>query len=99
MKCYLKIFNFLWRIKRVEYNLSQIWLEHMKNNNLISNFRKVKHQFLKCNLLRNEMNHFINNLFNYIMVEVIESTWKKFIAELEAAKDFDEIINIHTNYV
>ena len=30
MKSYLRIFNFLWRIKRVDYSLNQVWLAHAK---------------------------------------------------------------------
>jgi len=38
---------------------------------------------MKCHILRYEMNHFLSNFFNYLMVEVIESAWKKFYDKLE----------------
>lgn len=36
----------------------------------------MKNISLRCNFLRQEMLHFIDNLFDYIMVEVIETAYK-----------------------
>ena len=41
-------------------------------------FIHIKKIYLNCNLLRNEMKHFLSNLFNYILAESIETSWKKF---------------------
>lgn len=30
MRSYLRIFNFLWKVKRVDHSLSQVWLSHAK---------------------------------------------------------------------
>lgn len=32
------------------------------------------------------------------MVEAVESAWKKFIDELENAKNLDKVINLHENF-
>lgn len=32
----------------------------------------------------NEMQHFIKNFYSYVMVEAVESTWKKFLDDLES---------------
>ena len=32
MRCYLKIFNFMWRLKKVEHSLSQSWSVTMANS-------------------------------------------------------------------
>jgi len=47
----------------------------MKSFQLMHNFQKLRQELLKCNILRNEMSHFVSNLFNYMMVEVIEGSW------------------------
>ncbi|KRX07188.1 hypothetical protein PPERSA_00345 [Pseudocohnilembus persalinus] len=96
---YLKIFNFLWRIKRVAHSLSEVWLLHMKNNRYLSHFKYLKQTSLRCNMLRQEMLHFIDNLFNYLMVEVIETAWKHFQDSLNNIKDFKEIIDVHQKFV
>ena len=72
MRFYLKIFNFLWRLKRIEHNLVNVWKSHMKFRNF-EGIKNLENDFMRCNLIRNEMNHFISNLFNYFMLEVIES--------------------------
>lgn len=45
------------------------------------------------------MLHFILNLFEYIMVEVIETAWKNFNETLEKIRDFKDIIEAHEKFV
>lgn len=48
--------------------------------------------------MMNEMQHFIKNFYSYIMLEAVESTWKKLIDELEKIKDLDSLIKIHEHF-
>ncbi len=66
---------------------------------MMNNFGQVRQEFLKCNILRNEMSHFVNNLYNYMMVEVIEGTWNNFFGNLDQAIDFNDIIMKHEKFV
>ena len=53
-----------------------------------SQFGKIKgmkDKFHKFNLAHHEMVHFISNIHNYIMVEVLESAWKIFSDEVKVA--------------
>jgi gamma-tubulin complex component 3 len=79
MKEYLRIFNFLWRLKRVDHSLSTTWSQHMTSKFQLSSLRDIREDLHRCNLLRHEMVHFITNIHNYLMVEVLESSWKVFI--------------------
>jgi DNA-binding FadR family transcriptional regulator len=45
------------------------------------------------------MQHFVSNVHNYILVEVLESAWTVFIAELRQAKDLDELISLQKKFV
>jgi len=54
----------------------------------------MKDKFHKFNLFHHEMVHFISNIHNYIMVEVLESAWKVCLDEIRVAKDLDELIDI-----
>jgi hypothetical protein len=45
------------------------------------------------------MSHFISNVHNYIMVEVLESGWKIFQDDVKAAQDLDELIKIEKKFV
>ena len=56
---YLKIFSFLWKLKKVQHCLSLSWGVNMSNQ---TQFRKIKrHQsdFHKFNLAHHEMAHFV----------------------------------------
>lgn len=40
------------------------------------------------------MAHFVNNIHNYIMVEVLESAWKIYFDELKQVSNLDELIEV-----
>ncbi|PQE28311.1 Spc97 Spc98 family protein [Rutstroemia sp. NJR-2017a WRK4] len=100
---YLKVFNFLWRIKRVEFALSTTWRKCMTGARgvLQGSTDPAFHQAWKQTRgVLAEMIHFIAQLQYYILFEVIESSWD----ELQAAihKDgctLDDLIRAHTKYL
>ena len=107
MSRYLRIFNFLWKLRRVEHALIRTW-KTMKPNCITSrSFIKlqqtVKVKLLstlrKCQVLWDEMNHFVSNLQYYIMFEVLEVSWSNFSNEMEAAKDLDDLLVAHEKYL
>lgn len=107
MSRYLRIFNFLWKLRRVEHALIGAW-KTMKPNCITSHsFTKlqntVKLQLVstlrRCQVLWVEMNHFVSNLQYYIMFEVLEVSWSNFLNEMEAAKDLDDLLAAHEKYL
>ncbi|XP_077240997.1 spindle pole body component 98 [Tasmannia lanceolata] len=104
---YLRIFNFLWKLRRVEHALIGGW-KTMKPN-FISSYLfagqegTVMSQFVsvsrRCQVLWDEMNHFVSNLQYYIMFEVLEISWSYFLDEMEAAKDLDDLLAAHEKYL
>ena len=104
---YLRIFNFLWRLKRVEHALSATWQTMKPNCSLARLYTPSGHGekshmvavLRRCQTLRNEMNHFVTNLQYYIMFEVLEYSWAKFLEEMEDAQDLDDLIKAHENYL
>ncbi|WCJ34041.1 Gamma-tubulin complex component 3 [Euphorbia peplus] len=107
MSRYLRIFNFLWKLRRVEHALIGAW-KTMKPNCITSHsFTKihgaVKSQLLstlrRCQVLWDEMNHFVTNLQYYIMFEVLEVSWSDFSNEMEAARDLDDLLTAHEKYL
>ncbi|XP_074307024.1 gamma-tubulin complex component 3-like [Silene latifolia] len=107
MTGYLRIFNFLWKLRRVEHALIGAW-KTMKPN-CISSHTFIKLQdaikikllstLRRCQVLWDEMNHFVSNLQYYIMFEVLEVSWSNFSNEMEAAKDLDELLAAHEKYL
>lgn len=107
MAKYLRIFNFLWKLRRVEHALIGAW-KTMKPNCITSHsFTKlqqaVKLQLVstlrRCQVLWDEMNHFVTNLQYYIMFEVLEVSWSNLSNEMEVAKDLDDLLAAHEKYL
>ncbi|KAH7512368.1 hypothetical protein FEM48_Zijuj12G0083400 [Ziziphus jujuba var. spinosa] len=107
MAKYLRIFNFLWKLRRVEHALIGAW-KTMKPNCITSHsFTKlqnaVKLQLLstlrRCQVLWDEMNHFVTNFQYYIMFEVLEVSWSTLSTEMEVAKDLDDLLAAHEKYL
>jgi gamma-tubulin complex component 3 len=94
MKNYQKIFNFLWRLKRIEHQLANSWRTYKEHIHKFEKIRGMKHAFHQCNLSHHEMLHFVSTIHNYIMVEVLESAWKLFFDDLKTVKDLDELIEV-----
>lgn len=44
------------------------------------------------------MAHFVTNIHNYIMVEVLESCWKIYEDELQTVKNLDDLIEVQKKY-
>ena len=44
------------------------------------------------------MAHFVNNIHNYIMVEVLESSWKIYEDDLNTVKNLDDLISVQIKY-
>ncbi|KAI9929041.1 Microtubule-nucleating Tub4p (gamma-tubulin) complex component [Aspergillus wentii] len=99
---YLKVFNFLWRVKRVEFALGSTWRRCMTGARgvLGSVDDKVGPDWKRARCAIAEMIHFVCQLQYYILFEVIESSWD----QLEAAMSkpgctLDDLIEAHTKYL
>ena len=99
---YLKVFNLLWRIKRVEFSLSSTWRRCMTGSRgvLASVEDKVGPDWKRARCVIAEMIHFVNQLQYYILFEVVEASWD----QLETAMNkpdstLDELIEAHTKYL
>ncbi|CAD8114951.1 unnamed protein product [Paramecium primaurelia] len=99
MLSYYRIFNFLWRIKRVEFTLTQCWKMHQKFMAIPNQFQTIKKAIQLSYQMMNEMQHFIKNFYSYLMLEAIESSWKKFIDECDKIQDLDGLIKIHELFI
>jgi hypothetical protein len=45
------------------------------------------------------MSHFVRNVFNYILVEVLESAWREFLDGMKGAADLDCIIILQKKFI
>ncbi|KAE8135796.1 Spc98 family-domain-containing protein [Aspergillus pseudotamarii] len=99
---YLKVFNFLWRVKRVEFALGSTWRRCMTGARgvLRSVDDKVGPDWKGARCAIAEMIHFVCQLQYYILFEVIEASWDQLQASIsKPGCTLDDLIEAHTNYL
>ncbi|KAL4884826.1 Spc98 family-domain-containing protein [Aspergillus karnatakaensis] len=99
---YLKVFNFLWRVKRVEFSLGSTWRRCMTGARgvLGSVDDKVGADWKRARCVIAEMIHFVCQLQYYILFEVIESSWDQLQASVsKPGCTLDDLIEAHTKYL
>ncbi|KAL4810563.1 Spc98 family-domain-containing protein [Aspergillus unguis] len=99
---YLKVFNFLWRVKRVEFSLGSTWRRCMTGARgvLRSVDDKVGADWKHARCVIAEMIHFVCQLQYYILFEVIESSWDQLQASVsKPGCTLDDLIEAHTKYL
>ncbi|KAJ9164676.1 Spindle pole body component [Coniochaeta hoffmannii] len=99
---YLKVFNFLWRIKRVEFALSQTWRRCMTGSRgvLQTDDEQVLQTWKSTRGVLAEMVHFVGQLQYYILFEVIESSWTELQKNIRKEDcTLDDLIGAHTRYL
>ncbi len=101
-KQYLKVFNFLWRVKRVEFALGTTWRRCMTGARgvLGSVEDKLGADWKRARCVIAEMIHFVNQLQYYILFEVIESSWNELQAGMRKPEcTLDDLIEAHSKYL
>jgi gamma-tubulin complex component 3 len=101
-KQYLKVFNFLWRVKRVEFALGSTWRRCMTGARgvLGTVSDKVGADWKKARCAVAEMIHLVNQLQYYILFEVIESSWNELQEALNKPEStLDDLIQAHALYL
>ncbi|OAA64818.1 Gamma tubulin complex protein 3 [Cordyceps fumosorosea ARSEF 2679] len=99
---YLKVFNFLWRIKRVEFALLSTWRRCMTGaRGVLQNSNKEITQTWKTTRAAlAEMIHFVGQLQYYILFEVIESSWGELQKRIRKEDcTLDDLIKAHGKYL
>lgn len=92
---YLRVFNFLWRAKRMEYTLTDIWKGQMCNAKQLKTMPELSGVLHQCHILASEMVHFIHQMQYYITFEVLECSWDELWNKVKQAQDLDHIIAAH----
>lgn len=97
---YLRVFNFLWQLKRVDHALVACWSLHNNSSfKLKGATGSIAKMLKKGFLVRSEMQHFVSNMSSYVMFEVLECAWADFEEELRKAADLDSVIAAHEQYL
>ena len=89
------LFRFLLPIKRVQLELQYVWAHKV---------RRLKHLhkepvFRLTLQLRQHMSFLIDNLYQYLQVDVLESQWQKLSESVQESRDFEEVRILHDRYL
>ena len=103
-KQYLKAFNFLWRLKRIEYSLNRIWRQCKTGaRGVLGSAHVLKllgTDWKAANGCLAEMIHFINQLQDYVLLEVLEASWDTMQTAITAPDcSLDDFIKAHIKYI
>lgn len=99
---YLKVFNMLLRIKRVEFSLNTTWRRCTTGSRSVLGAvnDKLGPDWKRARCVVAEMFHFVNQLQYYLLFEVIESNWKTLqTAMRKPDASLDDLIEAHTKYL
>ncbi|KAI8909600.1 Spc98 family-domain-containing protein [Gorgonomyces haynaldii] len=97
MHCYLKLFSFLWRMKRTEHVLQNTWKRQMSMHLELRNAGcdQLLHQM---QLLNASMSHFMTQLQHFILLDGVEASWVEFNDKMHNL-DLDLLIAEHNKYL
>ena len=114
MESYQQVFHFLFRLKRVEWMLNNSWRQSTALNHAILIETKAggadaphiseaaeQSSFLlrQISSTRQTMLHFISNLQNYLMFEVLEGGWEGLVQSVSKSQTLDGVISAHDLYL
>ncbi|KAF9247030.1 gamma-tubulin complex, component 3 [Melanogaster broomeanus] len=100
MMKYLKLFNHLWKMKRVESTLSQGWMRVAGASRTFLRLPDLEYDWHQIRLVMAEMIQFIRQMQAYCQLEVMECSWKiltEFFHKREG--DLDAMIEAHRSYL
>jgi gamma-tubulin complex component 3 len=99
MDKYQALFRFLWKIKRVEFALKTKAFRQMRPVLEMMNYPDIRPHLIQCQALQHEIGHFVSNFLNYLLIEVVESSWIRFCSEVVSVSDLDALIHCHAKYL
>jgi len=100
MRRYIRVFNFLLRAKRMEYNLNHLWGRMMSTTKMICRLLpETVEVFHNANLIATEMSSFVSQLQYYINFEILECSWAQLEEDMCQSRDMDELIAAHMEFL
>ncbi|KAI0080887.1 gamma-tubulin complex DGRIP91/SPC98 component [Panus rudis PR-1116 ss-1] len=97
---YLKLFNHLWKIKRIEATLSKVWMRVAGGARTFLQLPELSYEWHQIRIVMAEMIHFIRQMEAYCQLEVIECSWKTLLDFVQKKEgDLDALIEAHRAYL
>ncbi|KAG7175635.1 Gamma-tubulin complex component 3-like [Homarus americanus] len=99
MRQYLMLFNALWKDKRMEMILSDIWKEQAATSKLCRDLPELGVVLHGVQLLTTEMVHLVHQMEYYMTFEVLECSWHGLMTKLKTAQSLDDVIIAHNHFL
>ncbi|KAJ7283605.1 gamma-tubulin complex, component 3 [Mycena rebaudengoi] len=97
---YLKLFNHLWQMKRIEGTLNVGWMRIAGGARTFLRVPELEPQLHQIRIVMAEMIHFMRQMQAYCQLEVIECSWKVLVDFLNKKEgDLDAMIEAHRSYL
>ncbi|KAJ7276446.1 gamma-tubulin complex DGRIP91/SPC98 component [Mycena haematopus] len=97
---YLKLFNHLWQMKRIEGTLNVGWMRIAGGARTFLRVPELNPQWHQIRIVMAEMIHFMRQMQAYCQLEVIECSWKVLFDFLNKKEgDLDAMIEAHRTYL
>ncbi|KAI0824783.1 gamma-tubulin complex DGRIP91/SPC98 component [Trametes gibbosa] len=100
MMKYLKLFNHLWKVKRVGGALNTGWMRIAGGAKTFLRVPELEYDWHQIRLVMAEMIHFMRQMEAYCNLEVIECSWQGLVCFVEKKEgDLDALIENHRAYL
>lgn len=97
MSDYLRVSNFLWKLKRVEYFLTKTWKKQATLNR--HHRHSLPQSFHHCQLAMAQMIHFVSQFQYYFLFEVLEYSWNLLHDRIDnGIHDLDAFVGAHGKF-
>ncbi|KAJ7129622.1 gamma-tubulin complex DGRIP91/SPC98 component [Mycena epipterygia] len=97
---YLKLFNHLWQMKRIEGTLNVGWMRITGGARTFLRVPELEPHWHQIRIVMAEMVHFMRQMQAYCQLEVIECSWKILLDFLNKKEgDLDAMIEAHRSYL
>ncbi|GIY37356.1 gamma-tubulin complex component 3 homolog [Caerostris darwini] len=99
MHAYYRLFHTLWKAKRMEYILSKISHSRSSYLKFQAQIPEVTPVLYQCHIILAQMIHFVQQIQYYMAFEVMECCWADLLLKIASAKDLDQVIAAHENFL
>eukprot|EP00126_Sphaerothecum_destruens_P008335 Sdes_comp20176_c0_seq1m13395 len=99
MQGYLRVFNFLWKLKRIEFSMKLVWKARKEISPILKVISDGPNVFHKSHVLHSEMFHFLHQVQYYFVFEVLECSWNQLCKQIDTCQDLDQLVNSHHQFL
>ena len=100
VRSYLRLFQFLWRAKRMEHEVANSWTNiTFQFKAAAKNLPETIGLLHSCQLVLQEQMHYLSQIQYYVTFEVLECNWAEFQESLREVKDFDQLLVAHKSFL